>query len=190
MSFRPIEEHGRNLPTRSRNDLIHVDAFPNRPARDRRILRFFANLNHTKPRVWKIADINFELLAQRLAVDAGPGEIPPIKTGIVRPPKRLAREALRYGGYRAAKYSLYDRFMLRFHDYLKLNTNFQDACPKDYFEFPAGSAWILFTDMVPHAAISGQYALEQTFFLPVSSMLCPEKSPLRILEAIGGRILV
>jgi len=27
-SFRPLEEHGRDLPLKKRNDLLHVDAFP------------------------------------------------------------------------------------------------------------------------------------------------------------------
>src|SRR5262245_5700549 len=30
-SFRPLEEEGRALPRRARNDLLHVDAFPSRP---------------------------------------------------------------------------------------------------------------------------------------------------------------
>ena len=30
-SFRPQEEEGRDLPTKKRNDLLHVDAFPTRP---------------------------------------------------------------------------------------------------------------------------------------------------------------
>ena len=30
-SFRPVEEQGRELPLRHRNDLLHLDAFPTRP---------------------------------------------------------------------------------------------------------------------------------------------------------------
>src|SRR5262249_10513400 len=44
-SFRPIEEAGRPLALRSRNDLLHVDSFPTRPTQGGRILRVFANLN-------------------------------------------------------------------------------------------------------------------------------------------------
>jgi len=86
--------------------------------------------------------------------------------------------------------SRYDRFMLGFHDFLKMNVDFQASCPKERFEFPPGSTWVAFTDAVPHAVVSGQCALEQTFFLPVGAMLCPRKSPLRILEAIAGSSLV
>lgn len=34
-SFRPQEELGRDLPLRRRNDLLHTDAFPTRPTRER-----------------------------------------------------------------------------------------------------------------------------------------------------------
>src|SRR6266567_3226087 len=51
-SFRPLEEHGRDLPLHKRNDLLHVDAFPTRPTRGGRILRVFANINPTVDRVW------------------------------------------------------------------------------------------------------------------------------------------
>ena len=70
ISFRPIEEEGRALPMLSRNDLIHIDAFPSRPARDRRILRFFTNLHLSKPRVW-LTSGNFAQLADQMALDAG-----------------------------------------------------------------------------------------------------------------------
>ena len=57
-------------------------------------------------------------------------------------------------------------------------------------DFPAGSTWIAFTDGVSHAAMAGQYQLEQTFLLPVEAMQKPERSPLRILERIKKRALV
>src|SRR5260221_266258 len=69
-SFRPVEEQGRNLPLRHRNDLMHLDAFPTRPTHGGRILRLFTNLHPTRDRVWGTAD-SFEDLAQRYAVAAG-----------------------------------------------------------------------------------------------------------------------
>jgi len=69
-SFRPLEEQGRPLRGRSRNDLIHVDAFPTRPARGRRILRFFTNAHPTKPRVWNTSQ-TFDDLAASMALVAG-----------------------------------------------------------------------------------------------------------------------
>ena len=48
-SFRPIEEHGRKLGVRSRNDLIHIDYFPSRPSHGDRLLRIFTNINPERP---------------------------------------------------------------------------------------------------------------------------------------------
>src|SRR5258708_21943836 len=69
-SFRPQEEEGRDLPTKKRNDLLHVDAFPTRPTGGDMILRVFTNVNPSKARVWMTSD-PFEPLARRYAMDAG-----------------------------------------------------------------------------------------------------------------------
>jgi hypothetical protein len=37
--------------------------------------------------------------------------------------------------------------------------------------------------------MAGQFAFEQTFYLPVSGMLAPELSPLRVLERRRGCVL-
>ena len=42
---------------------------------------------------------------------------------------------------------------------------------------------------VSHAAMAGQYQLEQTFLVPVSAMLDERRAPLRVLERIKGRRL-
>ena len=57
-------------------------------------------------------------------------------------------------------------------------------------EFPPGSTWVAFTDQVSHAAMAGQYQLEQTFLVPLAAMLDEQRSPLRILERLMGRPLV
>jgi len=43
---------------------------------------------------------------------------------------------------------------------------------------------------VAHAAMSGQYALEQTFLVPPQALVAPEHAPYRILERIAGQPLV
>lgn len=187
-SFRPIEEQDRVLPTHSRNDLIHIDAFPRRPARDRRILRFFTNLNFSKPRVW-ITSESFERLASRMALDAGLAQYTRGGSGILQRFKHALITAAQ-SRLPVINRSPYDRFMLSFHDYLKMNESFQAGCRKEQVEFPAGSSWVAFTDAIPHAVVSGQCAIEQTFFLPVTSMLSPRKSPLRVLEAMVGSSLI
>ncbi len=43
-SFRPVQVKGRHYSKISDDRLLHIDAFPSRPMRGRRILRFFANV--------------------------------------------------------------------------------------------------------------------------------------------------
>jgi len=183
-SFRPLEEEGRGLPLHKRNDLLHVDAFPSRPTRGGRILRIFTNLNPAKPRVWRTTE-PFEPLARQHAAGAGlqrlAGE------------SALSRTVQSWGlklGVRGMGRTPYDAFMLRFHDYLKENSEFQANCPKVQIEFPPLATWLVFTDGVAHAAMSGQYALEQTLLIPPSALVAPEFAPYRILENIAGRPLV
>ncbi len=167
-SFRPQEEEGRDLPTKKRNDLLHVDAFPTRPTGGDMILRVFTNVNPAKPRVWMTSD-PFEPLARRYAIDAG-----------------LLRRSV---FSRFLRRSAYDRFMLRFHDYLKFNREYQQNCAKYRFEFPPDSTWMVFTDVVPHAVLSGQFALEQTIIVRRESLAAKQHAPIAILEAIGGQTM-
>jgi hypothetical protein len=179
-SFRPFEEEGRPLRTRSRNDLMHVDAFPSRPTHGDRILRLFTNIHASKPRVW-ISGGNFEQLAERYAVSSG-------ILGAVAERQRenaLAR-LLRAIGVRGGKRSAYDQFMLLFHDFLKENEEFQKTAPRERFSFARGTTWMVFTDGVSHAVLSGRHALEQTFLIARESLELPEKAPIAVLERLAG----
>ncbi len=80
--------------------------------------------------------------------------------------------------------------MLDFHDYLKRNRDFQDNCTKHRFEFPPGSTWLTFTDVVPHSVQSGQYALEQTFIIARGSLADAARAPVSILERLCGKPLL
>ena len=183
-SFRPEEEKGRDLSTHKRNDLLHVDAFPTRPTRGGRILRCFTNINPTRSRNWLTTD-RFPELAQRFAKAAGLDEI--AKSGDSR--GSFVNTLKRAVGLKVVERSPYDKFMLRFHDYLKENTEFQQTCNKIHIAFPPMATWMCYTDSVPHAVLSGQYALEQTFIIPVKALVRPEKSPIRVLEKLAGRPL-
>jgi hypothetical protein len=79
--------------------------------------------------------------------------------------------------------------MLSIHDGMKANLDYQRQSPQKVLHFPPGATWACFTDWVPHAAMSGQFALEQTFYLPVSAMKRPGLSPLRVLERLTKRVL-
>jgi hypothetical protein len=184
-SFRPEEEQGRNLPVHKRNDLLHVDSFPTRPMNGHRILRCFTNINPSAPRVWNTTD-GFSALAGQYAAEAGLAGIAAKGSPRSHPLVRSVKKAF---GFKAVDHSAYDLFMLRFHDYLKENSAFQQNCPKIRLEFQPGWTWICYTDSVPHAVLSGQYALEQTFIIPLTAMVTPDKAPVRVLEKLAGKPL-
>jgi hypothetical protein len=183
-SFRPLEERGRDLSLHKRNDLAHVDAFPTRPTNGGRILRIFTNINPQQDRVWEVTE-PFEPLAKKLAQDAGLEKFARGAASKQRAILRGLAPVLRVVGLRGVDRSPYDRFMLRFHDYLKENADFQSR-PKMRLEFPPGSTWLVYTDTVPHAVLSGQFALEQTYIVPVEAMVKPASAPIRVLEALCG----
>jgi hypothetical protein len=79
--------------------------------------------------------------------------------------------------------------MLQLHDRMKRDSGYQAEVAQVVHEFRAGSTWIVFTDQVSHAATNGQFAFEQTHYLPVDRLLDPARSPLRILERLAGREL-
>jgi 3-deoxy-D-manno-oct-2-ulosonic acid (Kdo) hydroxylase len=184
-SFRPLEEERRSLPLHKRNDLLHVDAFPSRPTRGGRILRIFTNLNPEKPRVWNTTE-DFESLARTYAESAGLRQIAE-EDGFVN------RTVQSWGaklGFGVPGRTPYDMFMLRFHDYLKENSDFQTNWPKIRLEFPPMATWVVFTDGVAHAVMSGRFAIEQTFLIPPSALVAPQFAPYKILEQIAGQSLV
>ncbi|HZY90270.1 MAG TPA: Kdo hydroxylase family protein [Gemmataceae bacterium] len=176
-SYRPQEEATRRLRQTARNDLLHVDAFPNRPSRGHRILRVFANINPRDPRIWVTSD-PFAKLLQRYGAAAGlPGghpvswlrEMGEGMIGLFRPHR--------------ARRSAYDSFMLRFHDFLKKNDEFQERGPKRLWAFPPGSVWVAMTDTCSHSVLRGRYALEHSYFIAPSAQALPRESPPALLEA-------
>jgi hypothetical protein len=183
-SFRPLEEQGRNLPLHKRNDLLHVDAFPSRPTRGGRILRVFVNINPVAGRVWNIG-APFHAFVPDL-VKSGSGSLRAPRRS--RATRLLAHAASRIG-LPVADRSHYDEVMLYLHDWLKENAGFQKDSPKREVVFASGCCWMVFTDGVPHAVMSGQFALEQTFIVSLDALVCPEFSPLRVLESTLGRKL-
>jgi hypothetical protein len=186
-SFRPQEEEGRDLPLRRRNDLLHTDAFPTRPTRGARILRFFNNIHPSRTRDWVVSE-PFPVLAPRYAPEQIP--LPSSGSSAGRALRSLANTAGLGLAIPSLKRSPYDDFMMRFHNFLKENASFQAECRKEYLQFPPGSSWMVYTDMVPHAVLSGQYALEQTFLVEHGAMVSPEFSPLSVLEAMTRSALV
>ena len=175
-SFRPAEIAGRVSSWRKDGSRLHVDSFPASPVQGRRILRVFANVNpHGKPRAWRVGD-DFEALADRFAS----------RLSMPWPGQGTVLELLRVTKTRRTPY---DALMLQLHDRMKEDDAFQRGTAQTAMDFPAGTTWVAFTDQVSHAAMSGQYQLEQTFLLPVDAMMDENRSPLRVLERRFGRRL-
>jgi hypothetical protein len=183
-SFRPIEEQGRKASLHSRNDLLHFDSFPTRPSHGDRLLRIFVNINPEEPRVWLTSD-HFEALAPRFAGKIGLTRTP----GLAEACKHAAVKLAAGMGLPVIDRPPYDAFMLKIHHTMKEDAAFQETCRKDRWEFPSGSAWIVFTDGASHACLRGQYALEQTFIIRRNSLTCPDIAPISILERIAGHPL-
>jgi len=176
-SFRPVEIAGRPSSWRKDDTRLHIDAFPATPVQGRRILRVFANVNpHGRPRSWRIGD-SFDEVGRYFAPK-------------LRMPWPGAGAALRLLRITKTERSAYDALMLQLHDRMKEDTTYQQNAPQTACDFPAGSAWMVFTDAVSHAAMAGQYQLEQTFLLPVEAMIDEQQSPLRILERLKERRLL
>jgi hypothetical protein len=178
-SFRPIEEEGRKLRLRARNDLLHIDSFTTRAMNGNRILRVFTNISPTQTRFWKTSGTFEELAIQyqdvlKPFVDKSPAAF----LDMFEPIARLL-------GLKALNRPAYDVWMLDFHNFLKENRSFQlQESHHDMWEFPPGSSWLVYTDMVSHAVLSGQYALEQTFIIDYQGMVLPEKAPISILRSL------
>jgi hypothetical protein len=169
------EEATRRLRLTSRNDLLHVDAFPSRPTDGRRILRLFVNIDVTDPRVWVTSD-PFPALLERFGRLVG---LP--APGADRLTSQLGRKVL--GVFRPGRQpSAYDQFMRRLHHFLKANERFQDRCRKRLWTFGPGAAWLAFTDTVSHAVLRGRFALEHTFFVAPGALVLPELSPPVLLQ--------
>jgi hypothetical protein len=176
-SYRPVEIAGRRYSPRNDDKRLHVDAFPTRPQRGRRILRVFSNVHPMGgARVWHVGE-KFEDMARKYAPRA-------------RKPLPLEPWLFELLGATRGRRSAYDYLMLGLHDGAKLDLDYQKNSPQVEFAFPAGTTWMCFTDQAMHAATKGQFCLEQTFHLPVQALAHPERSPLKVLERMTGRALV
>ncbi|GBC85413.1 hypothetical protein HRbin11_01862 [bacterium HR11] len=184
-SLRPVEESGRPMPLKKRNDLLHVDAFPTRPTYGRCILRVFTNIHPSRSRVW-VTGPPFEAVVDRWVPPRMLRRLTRWARSSVRRWGRTALGWLRRAGLPVTPRSPYDRFMLWLHDYLKASRDFQENSPKERWEFPPGSTWMCFTDIVPHAGLAGQYALEQTLLIDPTAFQTPDRAPIRILERRCG----
>jgi len=175
-SYRPAEIEGRVYSKINDDTRLHVDAFPTRPMRGRRILRLFSNVNpNGQPRVWHVGE-PFEDMAMKV--------LP-----FVNEPVAAKSLLLALVGVTRGMRAPYDSIMLGLHDEAKLDEKYQKNSPHTEIAFPPGSTWLCFTDQVMHAALAGQYVLEQTFHLDIDAMGTPDRAPIKVLERMMKRKL-
>jgi len=175
-SFRPQPAVGRDVSWRKDDSRLHIDAFPSRPNHGERILRVFCNVNPDQARVWRVGE-SFETMARTL--------LPRIKAPLPGSAALLAALHVTKGVR-----SEYDHLMLHLHDAAKADMGYQRGCQQQTVAFAPGTTWLCFSDQVMHAAVSGQYMLEQTIHLPLSALYDAGRAPLAILERLTGRALV
>lgn len=176
-SYRTASVEGRVSSWRKDDTSLHVDAFPSNPTGGMRLLRVFANVNSKgQPRVWRVGE-PFEHYAERFL----PRARRPIPGSAWLLEKLRITKSLRTD---------YDHYMGQLHDRGKADLDYQATSPQATFPFPAGSSWMVFSDQVLHAVMSGQFMLEQTFYLDPEHLVRPESGPLKILERLTGRTLL
>lgn len=175
-SFRPFEVEGRVSSYRKDDKRLHVDAFPSNPTQGTRLLRVFNNVNpHGKPRVWRVGE-PFEAMVAKY--------LPQAKSML--PGQAWLMQKL---GITKRERTPYDQLMLQLHDLVKADMHYQQNAPQQSVDFMPGTTWIVYSDQVLHAAMGGQYMMEQTFHLPPKALYQPETSPIKVLEAITGKSL-
>ncbi len=172
-SYRPAQVTNRRLSPRKDDKRLHVDAFPASPNQGKRILRVFCNINpHGEDRVWRIGE-PFEAVVNRFLKK-------------LKRPLPGSSQFLKLFRITKSERTAYDHYMLQIHDKMKADEYYQKTANFTEVRFPPGSTWIVQTDHVSHAAMSGQFMLEQTFYLPIEAMQNEAHSPLRILESKLG----
>jgi hypothetical protein len=176
-SLRPMSVSNRKQSVRADDRRLHVDAFPSRPNYGERILRVFANINpHGEPRVWRVGE-PFGDVARRF--------VP-----LAKPYSRWQAKVLHAAHVTKSLRSEYDHLMLQIHDRMKADDDYQRSSPQVTMDFPPGTAWVCFSDQTVHAAMSGQYMMEQTFHLPAAKQYNPDASPLAILGRLAGHPII
>lgn len=175
-SYRPSEIAGRKYSPVHDDTRLHVDAFPTRPMRGRRILRLFSNVHPgSLPRIWNVGEPFAEMAGRMLPRIKQPPAVQSWINFLTHPANGLR--------------SRYDNIMLGLHDTAKLDMDYQRRTAKTEIAFPPGTTWLCYTDQVMHAALSGQFVLEQTFHLDIDAMADPARAPIRVLETMTGRQL-
>lgn len=176
-SYRPAHVETRVTSWRKDDTRLHVDSFPSNPTGGLRLLRVFTNINPNGiPRTWRVGE-PFRDYATRF--------VP--KAHSMWPGQAWTMNLL---GLTKSKRSPYDHLMGQLHDLGKFDLAYQNQAPQLTLDIPPGATWVVFSDQVLHAVMSGQFMLEQTFYLKPEHLKDPSNGPLSILEQLTGRPLL
>lgn len=168
-SFRPTPLAGRPTSWRQDDSRLHTDAFPSNPLGGLRLLRVFTNIDPDgTPRVWRLGE-PFPRLVDRYR-------------GQIKRPLPGSAWMLQRLGITKRRRTLYDHAMLQLHDLAKSDADFQRESPQQTVAFAPGSSWIVFSDQVLHAAVSGRNLLEHTFLLDPAHQKNPQSAPIEVLR--------
>jgi hypothetical protein len=183
-SLRVFEEGNRDIPIRSRSDLIHLDAGTYGASRGDLILRFLTNLDD-KERVWKckgtVSDL-VETFGEAAGLQRGDGLLQDsilnrMGSGMVRGLSKI------FPTMGTLERSAYDQAMRHMHNYMKESDEFQQD-PEGMVEirFQPKSCWLVFADMAGHSCLSGEFAMINTFMVPRGNFRHREFSPWEVLS--------
>ncbi len=150
LRFRTEEEEGRDCDPRYSGSVLHVDMSSDAPAHGESFLRIFVNVNPSRSREWITSEALPALLDHwgdrvRVAGERRPGLADRLK--------------MRFG----ASLGLSSP---RLHYFGKTDDFLQNRAPRQHWVFPPGSMWMVFSDIVSHAVVRGQYAIDQTYLIP------------------------
>ncbi len=176
LRFRLVEEKGRPIDPRISGARLHVDANSDQAAHGGSFLRIFVNINPTENREWFTSESLGPLL------DRWGDEVR--ESGESRPDWRT-RLRLRFGGrfgITLPETSTYDQLMMRLHFFSKTDPYLQEEAPRTHWVFPPGSAWVVFSDLVSHAVVGGQFAIDQTYLVPPHAFSERERSTRAVVE--------
>jgi hypothetical protein len=170
VTYRPVP--------RNKTQGLHVDASYLRPHRGRGMLRVFCNLDPAgEPRVWRVGEEPFEAFARHF--------LPTARTAVPARVRFLDWVAS-WVGLADRRATPCDHLMADIRAQAKKDNDFQSKAPQRVISFPASAAWVAFTDVVLHGAVSGRHSVDQIFFLPADAMQTPARSSLRTLERLTG----
>lgn len=152
VTWRPYELATTARRWNARDDLFHLDSFPSRPAKGRRILRLFYNASATDNIIWSHTFNLDNYIKSYLSI--GPDFL---------------------SGNRSDTFS--DNLMAQIHDQMKRQEDFQEKTPRVLHTFAPGEAWVALTDTCLHSYLRGDWLMDVSWFVSAPWLIQSYWSP-------------